>query len=159
MQPSVPTTQAPTAPPAKRPGTPAPAPSYEALTPIHAVDYARASDTPEIVPGPDLDRVVLRDGTWLGYGRIDFGCAPLTRFLATVDHRLPEQGSGQVEVRSGAPTGELLGRIAIGGPGGDRTSTVSTDITPVCGIHEIYLVFTSGQQTAFARLASFSFDM
>ncbi|SDT08880.1 Right handed beta helix region [Streptomyces sp. TLI_053] len=80
----------------------------------------------------------VADGDWVRYGGLDFGAG-----IGRIDLRAATPtGSGRVEVRTDGPTGPLLATVAVDSTGAWQTyTTVSRDVSPVTGRHDVYLVF------------------
>lgn len=102
----------------------------------------------------------VRDGTFLRYANVNFadgsasGAADRQGVLQIHAHVAPRAG-GEIEVRLGDPVdGTLVGTIEVPARStGEEWVTVSTqlDTSPGAarGFHDLYLVFTGGQQPLF----------
>ncbi|GAA3465648.1 glycoside hydrolase family 3 protein [Nonomuraea roseola] len=85
-------------------------------------------------------------GDWLAFKDSRLGSA-FTAQLASVT-------GGSVEVRLGSPTGRLLGTLEAPATGDVYTyATAMTPITPVRGVHDVYLVFTGDVRVGTFTLA------
>ncbi len=52
---------------------------------------------------------------------------------------------GDIEIRLGSETGQLLGTLTVVNTGGNQTyETVSTNLSSVSGVHDVYFVFKGG---------------
>ncbi|SCG37456.1 carbohydrate-binding protein [Micromonospora coxensis] len=81
----------------------------------------------------------VNDGDWAGYAQVS--TAGRTQFSARV---ASGTSGGTIEVRSGSPTGELLGSVDVPATGGWTTyRTVSTSLSGT-GTGPLHLVFTGG---------------
>jgi beta-glucanase (GH16 family) len=100
----------------------------------------------------------LANGDWAQYRKVDFGSTPATQFQARVASGAPEGVSGLVEVRLDSRTGPPVASFAIANTGGWQTwRTVPANMSPVTGVHDVYLTFTSGQPADFVNVNWFRF--
>lgn len=100
----------------------------------------------------------IQNGNWLGYTNIDFGNRAATQFIARVASDAANGVSGLVQVALDSPNAPPIGAFAIGNTGGWQSwKTVPTNISPVTGIHTVYLIFTSGQPSYFVNVHWFTF--
>ncbi|MGJ8725722.1 MAG: carbohydrate-binding protein [Roseibacillus sp.] len=82
----------------------------------------------------------VEDGTWIAFTDLDFG-SELNHF--SIEVAAPQAG-GQVEVRLGSETGQLLGVVDVtqtGGGFGDFRKFEIVLSAPVSGIQDLYLTF------------------
>ena len=97
----------------------------------------------------------LDDGDWVKYASVDFG-AGVTTFTARL--ALPATAAGRrIEIRTGGPTGTLLGVLTTVATGGwsvfaDQRVALTN---PTTGVHNLYLVFRGGNGVGV--LDSFTF--
>ena len=81
----------------------------------------------------------ITEGSYVVYRNLDFenGAAELSVQAAS------DTEGGQIEIRLGSPTGELVGTMAVGNTDGWQTyQTVTCEIDGCTGIQDICLVFT-----------------
>ncbi|MEU1888848.1 beta-1,3-glucanase family protein [Micromonospora sp. WMMD987] len=95
----------------------------------------------------------LAHGDWVGYQGVDFGREPATQFQLRVASGAPAGVSGLIEVRLDAPGLPPVGSIAVAGTGGwQNWVTVPGNLAPVTGVHDVYLIFASGQPEEFVNV-------
>ncbi|MDR0507441.1 MAG: carbohydrate-binding protein [Dysgonamonadaceae bacterium] len=95
----------------------------------------------------------IKDGYWTAYNNVNFG----NRTTKNIRFRVAAVSEGQIEIRTGAPDGTLLGTATIPVSGSfDEWTTVDCEIEPVSGVKNIYLVFKGGDN--LLKLNSFVFD-
>ncbi|MGJ8652531.1 MAG: carbohydrate-binding protein [Opitutaceae bacterium] len=83
---------------------------------------------------------------WVAYSNVDFGSGA-NEFQARV---ASNTSGGNIEIRLNSPTGTLLGTCIVNGTGGWQAwTTVSTSISSVSGVQDVYLVFTGGAGSLF----------
>ncbi len=100
----------------------------------------------------------LGNGNWALFRGVDFGSATGRQFTARVASGAAGGVSGLVEVRTGSPTGTVLGSFAVGNTGGWQSwRTVPANMSPLTGKQDVYLTFTSGQPADFVNVNWFSF--
>jgi hypothetical protein len=82
----------------------------------------------------------LAQGDWVGYKGLDLG-AGVTQLKVLL--AAPRGWSGQtIEVRTGSPTGEVIGRVVVRRtPGWTEFRWQSIAITRTAGVKDIYLTF------------------
>jgi hypothetical protein len=131
---------------------------------LGSVVFRRAATLPLQAENYDDMRGVAKDdsgigsldiGDWVRYGNVDFSSNP-NRFIATIG--VPDEHAGsKVEVRVGAPTGQLIATLTVAATGSfSNVTQQSTWITaPAYGIQSVYLVFPHGWGVGY--LDSFSF--
>jgi beta-glucanase (GH16 family) len=101
----------------------------------------------------------IANGDWVRFDNVDFGSgAPARTFSARVASGAGGGVSGLVEVRLGSPTAAPIGSFAVGNTGGWQSwRTIPANISPVTGVHTVYLTFTSGQPADFVNVNWFTF--
>lgn len=89
----------------------------------------------------------LDHGDWVRYNRVDFG-AGATLFQANL--AVPADFAGkQIEIRIDRLDGPLLGALTTQATGGwERYTVQRINITPVSGVHDLYLIFRGGDGVA-----------
>ncbi|UVS78824.1 ThuA domain-containing protein [Actinokineospora sp. UTMC 2448] len=87
----------------------------------------------------------IDNGDWVSF--TPYSLAGVTSFTA----RVASAGAGgTLSLRTGSPTGPLLGSVAVAPTGGwENFVTVSGSLTPPAGTHTLYLVFTGGAGSLF----------
>ena len=94
--------------------------------------------------GFDLGSIV--SGNYVVYRNIDFATGA-TNFQARV---ASATSGGNIEVHLDSTNGTLVGTCAVPGTGGWQTwTTITTTVSGATGIHNVYLVFTSGSGYLF----------
>ncbi|RED94649.1 carbohydrate-binding protein [Marinoscillum furvescens] len=87
----------------------------------------------------------IHDGDWAMYSNIDLSCATDFEVRAS-----SQTSGGNMEIRTGSPTGTLLGTVSIPGTGSwGNYSNFSTTISGASGVQDVYLVFTGGSGYLF----------
>ena len=87
----------------------------------------------------------INNGDWLRFD--DVNLSGITNMDARVATRT---AGGTLEVRTGSPTGTLLGTINVGNTGGYQNwTTLNTSISNTSGTQDVYLVFTGGSGFLF----------
>jgi beta-glucanase (GH16 family) len=100
----------------------------------------------------------IGNGDWAQYNGIDFGSTPATQFVARVASGAAGGVSGLVEVRLDSRTNAPIGTFAVGNTGGWQSwRTIPANMSPVTGVHNIYITFTSGQPADYVNLNWFTF--
>ncbi|HDQ26534.1 MAG TPA: carbohydrate-binding protein, partial [bacterium] len=83
----------------------------------------------------------IQNGSWIRINGVDFGSG-----AASFAARVASAGSGgNIEIRLGSPTGTLVGTCAVPVTGGWQTwQTVTTSVSGLTGVQNLYLRFTGG---------------
>ncbi len=113
---------------------------------IEAEEYTSMSGIKTEASTEGTDNVGwINNGDWTRYNDID-----LTGALS-IDTRIAcNFKGGTIEVRIDSPTGTLLGTISVVNTGGNQAwQTNSTNISPVSGTHDVYLVYKGGSGYLF----------
>jgi hypothetical protein len=101
----------------------------------------------------------LANGDWLRYDNIDFGGTPPDTFTARVASGAEGGVSGLVEVRLDDLANAPVGSFAVANTGGPQAwRDVPGSVTPVTGVHTVFLTFTSGQPADFVSINRFRFE-
>ncbi len=92
---------------------------------------------------PDGDSITATTpSSWVCYNQVDFGTGQLTLLMAYVAATAPDK---TIQIRVDAPTGDLIGTLNVTPTGAaDIFTEQYASITPVHGIHDIYLTFPDG---------------
>ncbi len=87
----------------------------------------------------------INDEDWLRFDDIDLTGAQ------SVDLRIASNfAGGTIQIRTGSATGTLIGSVSVSYTGGHQEwETVSTSISNVSGVQDVYLVFTGGSGYLF----------
>jgi len=100
----------------------------------------------------------LANGDWALYRGVDFGTTAATQFYGRVASGACCGISGLVEVRLDSPSAAPAGSFARADTGGWQSwRTVPANVSPITGVHNVYLTFTSGQPADFVNLNWFTF--
>ncbi|GIJ44040.1 hypothetical protein Val02_09260 [Virgisporangium aliadipatigenens] len=100
----------------------------------------------------------ISNGDWIGFGRVDFGEATATQFFVRAASGAPTGVSGLIEVRVDRRDSAPVGTIAVASTGGWQAwRTIPGQISPVRGVHDVWLTFTSGQPLEYVNVASLRF--
>lgn len=123
---------------------PPPPPSRDAFSQIEAESYdsqsgiqtETTSDT-----GGGVNIGWIENGDWASYSNVDFGGG-----AASVDLRVASDTSGgNIEVRLGGASGQLVGTCSVPGTGGWQSwQTLTCPVSGPSGEQDLYLVFTGG---------------
>ncbi len=113
--------------------------NHDAFSVIEAEDYCEQ----EGIQTVNANSIVgyVNDGDWLKYEGVNFGNG------ANSVSALVSSGNigGNIEIRQGSTTGNLLGILEVENTGSWTTwETVSTNVSSVNGEQDIYLVFSGG---------------
>jgi beta-glucanase (GH16 family) len=140
---------------------PGPTPGTGAYGTLQAEAYAEQSGTGTEATGDTgggQNLAWIGNGDWVRYPAIDFGATPATQFLARVASGAGGGVSGLVEVRLDSRSAAPVGSMAVANTGGWQSwRTLPANITPVTGVHDVYLTFSSGQPADFVNLNWFTF--
>ncbi|OAV45802.1 1,4-beta-xylanase [Lewinella sp. 4G2] len=101
------------------------------------------SATKQDAPGAGFQVANLQAGDWLRYANVDFskGVTESTACLSST-----EVGT-RIEVRIDGIDGEKLGEILVPATGGaDAFRAVSTAVSPINGVHDLYLTVVGGDK-------------
>ncbi|HVD97714.1 MAG TPA: carbohydrate-binding protein [Cytophagaceae bacterium] len=92
----------------------------------------------------NLDVAYIDNGDYTFYNNVNFGTGAATMEMRVASYAsVPSVGS--IEVRSGSPTGTLLGTLSVPGTNGwQNWITVPCNLTGATGVQNIYLVFRNG---------------
>ncbi|GAA1018747.1 glycosyl hydrolase [Acrocarpospora pleiomorpha] len=87
----------------------------------------------------------ISTGDWIAFDRMNLSG------IDAIGYRVAGTGGGQIELRAGAPNGELLATTPIAGTGGAATyvNTPPASVIQLSGTHTLYLVFTAAQANAY----------
>jgi Beta-1,3-glucanase/Carbohydrate binding module (family 6) len=134
-----------------------------AYSQIQAASYTSDNGT-QTQPSSDVDGGSnvgwIHNGCWLCYNGVDFGSgAGATQFIARVSSGAAAGISGLVQVALDSPTATPAGSFAIANTGGwQNWETVPANISPITGVHNVYLTFASGQPADFVNVHWFTFS-
>lgn len=99
----------------------------------------------------------LDAGDWAAYNALDFGTGGATKatFTLAVDNAFAGK---QIQIRTGSPTGAVVGTLTVAGTGGwgKFTAQTATLTTKVTGVQNVYLTFSGGSGVANVQSLKFS---
>jgi hypothetical protein len=164
------------APPAAAPSAPPPAvPSSEAAPPVPTgpagVDaYAPIqAETPSAQSGVEFQDTTdtgggknagwISNGDWLRFDTIDFGATAATGLTARVASAMADGVNGRMDIRLDDQNGAPIGSLPVKNTG-DWQNWISqaTDITPVTGVHMVFLTFAADRGDDFINLNYIKFE-
>jgi hypothetical protein len=132
-----------------------------AYRPIRAASFDAQSGTttePTSDTGGGRDVTGIRNGSWLRFDKIDFGSTPATQLNARVASGAAAGISGLIEARLDSVNGPVAASLAVANTGGWQSwRTIPINLSPVTGVHTVFLTFTSGQPAPFVSLNWFDF--
>lgn len=122
---------------------------------IWARDSNDQSGTTLVTVGTNVVVDSFDSGDWLQFSGLDFGATGArTVYLGAAVDDL--SAGNTLQLRLGSPTGQLIGSVTLAGTGGwERFTTHIATITPVPGIHDLYLVGAGTGRVA--RISGFQF--
>ncbi|HEX6293484.1 MAG TPA: carbohydrate-binding protein [Herpetosiphonaceae bacterium] len=101
----------------------------------------------------------IANGDYLVFNNVDFGSTRPVQIQTRVASGAASGVSGIVEYRIDSLTGPLLGSFSIANTGGWQSwRTVPASSNAVTGVHNLYVVFKSGQPSDFVNLNWFYFQ-
>ncbi|MEV8508140.1 carbohydrate-binding protein [Actinoplanes sp. NPDC051475] len=151
----------PSAAPSSEP-PPAPEGGTDAYTTIQAENATNQQgveyeDTEDEGGGRNVGWV--NNGDWLRYDQVNFGATPATRFAARVASDVGDGVTGQLVLHLDSPSAPSVGGLTVGYLGGWQSwQTQSTVITPVSGMHTLFITFSSQSGTELLNLNYFAFS-
>ncbi|MEU6271937.1 beta-1,3-glucanase family protein [Streptomyces populi] len=109
--------------------------------------------------GGGSDVGYIANGDWLKFSSVDFGSASPKQFKARLASGAAAGVSGAVQVRLDSTTGTKIAEINFANSGGWQTwQTVPANIVAsATGVHDVYLVFSSGSGADFTNINWFTF--
>ncbi|MCD0442855.1 carbohydrate-binding protein [Glycomyces sp. A-F 0318] len=138
-----------------------PGDGFDAYGPIQVESYTDQSGTGTEATsdsGGGQNVAWVGNGDWLRFDDVDFGSQSPLDFVARVASGAGGGVSGLVEVRIDSRTSSPIGSFAIANTGGWQSwRTVPANVSPVTGVHDVYLTFTSGQPNDFVNVNWFHF--
>jgi len=138
-----------------------PGEGHDAYSPIQAEAFTEQSGTGTEATSDDgggQNVAWVGDGDWLRFDDVDFGSQAPLDFVARVASGAGGGVSGLVEVRVDDRNSAPIGSFAIADTGGwQNWTTVPANVSPVTGVHDVYLTFTSGQPNDFVNVNWFHF--
>jgi Beta-1,3-glucanase/Carbohydrate binding module (family 6) len=136
--------------------------NVSAYSTIQAESYSAQSGTTTencSDSGGGSDVGYISNGDWLKFSSVDFGSASPTQFKARLASGADAGVSGAVQVRLDSTSGTKIAEINIANNGGwQNWQTVPANIVAsATGVHDVYLVFSSGSGADFTNLNWFTF--
>src|SRR5690606_30062772 len=95
----------------------------------------------------------ISDGDWVKYANVNFqdGASAVNIRAAS------DTTGGTIELRTGSPTGSLIGTVEISNTGGWQTWQTFTGNVEVTGVHDLYLVFAGDSNHDLMNVNWFEF--
>jgi hypothetical protein len=128
----------------------------DAYAPLQAEDAAAQSgiemqDTGD--EGGGRNAGWINNGDWLRFDAVNFGLTPPARIDARVAAEVPADGGGRLEIRIDSPSAEPVATLVTSSTGGWQTwRTETTDMTPVTGLHTVFVTFGSDRPDDFLNV-------
>ncbi|MGW5355244.1 beta-1,3-glucanase family protein [Streptomyces sp. NPDC004031] len=142
--------------------TPPPGGGTSAYGTIQAESYSAQSGTQtesctDTGGGQDVGHIA--GGDWLKYSGVDFGPSSPAQFVARLASGAAAGVSGAIQVRLDGTAGTKIAEIDYGSSGGwQNWQTVPANLTAAAtGVHDVYLVFSSGSGADFVNVNWFGF--
>ncbi|MDT4994733.1 MAG: hypothetical protein QOH97_4625 [Actinoplanes sp.] len=136
-----------------------PADALDAYAPVQAEAAAaqqgtQSEDTSDEGGGKDVGYV--NNGDWLRFDDVNFGDTPATKLLARVSSQ--SDTGGRMEIRLDTPANPPVATLAMSNTGGwQKWQTRSADLTPVTGLHTVFVTFGNDTHDEFMNVNYFSF--
>lgn len=112
---------------------------FDAFTQIEAEDFCNEEGVQINTNNPNVG--YIQNGDWIMFSNVNFGTGANSIEISASSG----SSGGDIEVRQGSVTGNLLGTIEIENTGSWTTwGEFSTEIDSISGVQDIYLVFTNG---------------
>ena len=98
----------------------------------------------------------INSGDWLRFDNVNFGDTPATQLIARVSS--DSDNGGRMEIRIDSPSTPPVASLQVNDTGGwQNWQTQTTTVTPVSGLHTVFLTFTGNGDDEFMNLNYFSF--
>ncbi len=109
-------------------------------------DYKNGIDIETCAEGGQ-DVGYIEDGDYIGFKGVDFKGGE----AKTASFRVASNGSGgTIEIHTGSVDGTKIGEVSVSPTGGwQEWKTLTTDISTVTGVQDVYLVFRGGESYLF----------
>jgi hypothetical protein len=143
--------------PSTAPATPA---GTDAYAPIQAENAnaqqgTQTQDTSDAGGGQNVGWVA--NGDWLQFTDVDFGATPPAQLVARLSSAVNNNVS-RMDIRIDDMQSAPIGTLPVLNTGGwDAWRTQATDVSPVTGVHTVFLTFASAAGDDFLNLNYFSF--
>jgi len=112
----------------------------------------QTEDTGDVGGGKDVGWIASGDS--LRFDNVNFGDTPATQLIARVSSESDD--GGQMEIRVDTPSNQPVGTLRVTDTGGwQNWQTVTAPVTPVTGLHTIFVTFDG--EGEFMNLNYFSF--
>jgi hypothetical protein len=141
---------------APTPTTPA---GVDAYAPLQAEAAAaqqgtQTEDTADVGGGKDVGWI--NNGDWLRFDDVSFGDTPATQLVARVSSQ--SDNGGRMEIRIDTPSNPPVATLQVNNTGGwQNWQTATAAVTPVTGLHTIFVTFADDAGDEFMNLNYFSF--
>jgi len=114
----------------------------------------QTEDTADVGGGKNVGWI--NSGDWLRFDNVNFGDAPATQLIARVSS--DSDDGGRMEVRIDTPSNPPVASLQVNDTGGwQNWQTQTTSVTPVTGLHTVFLTFAGNGDDEFMNLNYFSF--
>jgi len=146
-------------PSSEAPSSPAAPVGADAYAPLQAEAAAgqqgtQTEDTADEGGGQDVGWIAT--GDWLRFDNVNFGDTPATQLIARVSSESDD--GGRMEVRIDTPSNPPAASLQVNDTGGwQKWQTQTTSVTPVSGLHTVFLTFTGNGDDEFMNLNYYSF--
>lgn len=139
--------------PGPGPTTPPPA-GRDAYARIEAESHSQQSGTQTEACAEGGQNIgYVGNGDWVAYSGVDFGATPARQFSVRAASGAGAGISGLVEVRLDSRTNAPVGSVSLANTGGWQSwRTVNGSMSPVTGVHTVYLTFASGQPADYVNV-------
>lgn len=141
--------------------TPPPSGTRDAYAVIQAESYdfqsgTQTESTTDTGGGQDVGYIA--NGDYLVFNNVNFGATPPTQVNTRAASGAGAGISGLVEYHLDSVNGPLIGSFAIANTGGWQSwRTVPANTSTATGVHNLYVVFKSGQPADFVNVNWFTF--
>ncbi|PNW28440.1 carbohydrate-binding protein [Formosa algae] len=127
---------------------------FEAFSRIEAEDFCEFFGVQVEENGQDSGNIGYIDsGDWIMFSDVDFGSGALS-----VSASISGKRAGEVELRLGSETGDLIGVIPVESTDGwQNWKTFSANLNGAIGVHDLYMVFTSNESGSLFNMDYFQF--
>ena len=113
----------------------------------------QTEDTTDDGGGKDVGWV--NNGDWLRFNGVDFGSTPPTKLIARVSSQ--SDNGGRMEIRIDTPASPPVATIQVTNTGGwQNWRTATGAITPVTGLHTVFVTFANDAGDEFMNLNYFT---
>ena len=153
--PPPPSSAAPPPSPSRSPAPPVPG-ALDAYRPLQVEDAAAVSglemqDTAD--EGGGRNAGWINNGDWLRFDGVDFGADPPAQVNLRVAADVPPELGGRVEIRLDSPDAGPSAVLETSGTGGwQNWRTEAAPMTPVTGVHTVFVTFANDRPDDFINV-------